>query len=163
VERKWYLVKTKPLNESRVAARLGEAGYETLFPRVLKKNRRTGGTVPRAFFPTYLFARFALEELRTIRYTRGVARVVSFGAEPEEVAPDIVEAVRARMDGEGFVRLVRAPVSWKRGERIRIGEGPFAGIEAIFVEELPDRDRVVLLLDALSSFKVTLDRDAIER
>lgn len=160
---KWYLVKTKPLNEPRVNARLAEAGYETLFPRILKKDRRTGQKVPRPFFPTYLFVRFDIEQTRTIRYTRGVAKVVSFGPLPEEVNPEIVEAVRGRMDGEGFVQLVQAPVQWKPGERIRIGEGPLAGIEAIFLEELPDRERVVLLLDTLSSFRVTIGKEAIER
>ena len=49
------------------------------------------------------------------------------------------------------------------GDRIRIGEGPFEGLEAIFLEELPDRDRVVLLLDAVSSFRVTIGKDHIER
>lgn len=163
VDPKWYLVKTKPLNEPRVFARLTEAGYETLFPKILKKNRRTGQMVSRPFFPTYLFVRFVAEQTRTIRYTRGVAKVVSFGPLPEEVNPEIVDAVRGRMDGEGFITLIQAPVTWKRGERIRIGEGPLAGIDAIFLEELPDRERVVLLLDAISSFKVTIGKDAIER
>lgn len=160
---KWFLVKTKPLSEPRVDARLTEAGFETLYPRILKKNRRTGLKVVRAFFPTYLFARFAVEQTRTIQYTRGVARVVSFGGLPEEVSPDIIEAIRGRMDGDGLVQLVQAPVRWKRGERIRIGEGPFSGIEAIFLEELPDRERVVLLLDTLSSYRLTIDKEAIER
>lgn len=163
LDAKWYLVKTKPQNEPRVNARLIEAGYETLFPRMLKKDRRTGQKVPRPFFPTYLFVRFDLEQIRTIRYTRGVAKVVSFGPEPAEVAPDIIDAVRGRMDEHGFVSLVSAPAAWKPGERIRIGEGPFAGIEAIFLEELPDTERVVLLLDAVSGFKVTIHREAIER
>ena len=67
------------------------------------------------------------------------------------------------MDGEGIVALVRPPANWKPGDRIRIGEGPFAGLEAIFLEELPDRDRVVLLLEAVSSFRITIDKEQIER
>jgi transcription antitermination factor NusG len=67
------------------------------------------------------------------------------------------------MDGEGIVALVRPPANWKRGDKIRIGEGPFAGLEAIFLEELPDRDRVVLLLEAVSSFRITIDKEQIER
>ena len=37
------------------------------------------------------------------------------------------------------------------------------GLEAIFLEEIPDRDRVVLLLDAVSSYKVTVPKDQIDR
>lgn len=159
----WYLVKTKPLNEIRVHSRLTGAGYESLYPKTRKRNRRTKALELRPLFPTYLFVRFAIEQLRTIRYTHGVARVVSFGPEPQEVGEEIVEAVRSRMDEDGVVTLVRPPADWKPGQRIRIGEGPFEGLEAIFVEELPDRDRVVLLLDAVSSYKVTIPKGQIER
>ncbi len=159
---KWYLVKTKPQNEKRVDTRLSGAGFETLFPRVWKKNRRLGTVEVRPLFPTYLFVRFPLEQYRTIRYTHGVSKVVSFGAEPEEVRPEIIGAVREKMDGEGIVTLVKPPVHWKVGDKLRIGEGPFAGLDAIFVEELPDRDRVVLLLEAVSSFRVEIPKESLE-
>jgi len=160
---KWFLVKTKPRNENKVFTRLVEAGYESLFPRIWKKSRRKESPDIRPLFPSYLFVRFDLEQLRTVRYTRGVARVVSFGPEPQEVGDDIISAVRERMDEEGIVTLVQPPANWKPGDRIRIGEGPFAGLEAIFLEELPDRDRVVLLLEAVSSFRITIDKEQIER
>ncbi len=159
----WYLVKTKPLNEKRVFTRVTGAGYECLFPRLRKKVRRTGQVEVRPLFPTYLFVRFALEQLRTIRYTHGVSRIVSFGPEPQPVEGGIIEAVRGRMDEEGIVALVSKPQDWKPGEKLRIGEGPFSGIEAVFLEELPDRERVVLLLEAVSSFKVVVNKDSIER
>lgn len=160
---KWYLVKTKAQNESKVFTRLDEAGFESIYPRIRKKSRRRDRPEIRPLFPTYLFVRFALEQLRTIRYTRGVARVISFGPEPQEVGEDIIAAVRERMDEEGIVTLIKRSVDWKPGDRIRIGEGPFAGLEAIFLEEIPDRERVVLLLDAVSSFRVTIDKESIER
>ncbi len=160
---KWYLVKTKPLNEKRVFTRLTGAGYECLFPRIRKKARRTAQVDVRPLFPTYLFVRFALEQTRTIRYTHGVSKIVSFGPEPQEVEGRIIDAVRGRMDEEGVVALLSKPPDWKPGEKIRIGDGPFSGIEAVFLEELPDRERVVLLLDAVSSFRVVMNKDSIER
>ncbi len=160
---KWYLVKTKPLSEKRVFTRLTGAGFESLFPQIRKKARRTGRIDVRPLFPTYLFVRFGLEQARTIRYTHGVSRIVSFGPEPQEVEGTIVDAVRGRMDEAGIVALDSKPADWKHGEKIRIGDGPFSGIEAVFVEELPDRERVVLLLDAVSSFKVVMKKDSIER
>ncbi len=160
---KWYLVKTKPLNEKRVFTRLAGAGYTCLFPRFAKKPRRGGQPGVRPLFPTYLFVRFAIEQLRTIRYTHGVSRIVSFGPEPQPVEEGIIDAIRGRMDEEGMVALIPQPAGWKPGEKIRIGDGPFSGLEAVFVEELPDRERVVLLLEAVSSFKVVMDKDSIER
>jgi transcriptional antiterminator RfaH len=142
----WYL--GKPLGVSTP----DRAGFEALYPKILKKIKGAKGRFDtRPLFPTYLFVRFAIEQLRTVRYTRGVARVISFGPEPQEVGQEIIDAVRCRMDENGFVELVKRTVEWKRGERIKIGDGPFAGLDAIFLEELPDRERVVLLLEAVSS------------
>ena len=159
---KWFLIKTKPLNEAKIHTRLTEAGFEALYPKIHKKIRGKGRIETRPLFPTYLFVRFAIEQFHTIRYTRGVARVISFGPEPEEVDQGIIDAVRGRMNEEGFVELIKPPVQWKPGQRIKIGEGPFAGVDAIFVEALPDHERVVLLLDAVSSFRVILKKEVIE-
>jgi transcriptional antiterminator RfaH len=161
---KWYLVKTKALNENRVFTRLAGAGYEVLFPRFRKKSRRHRGVFDvRPLFPTYLFVRFPMDQTKTIKYTHGVARVISFGLEPQEVGEEIVSAIRERMDEEGVVTLEQKTVKLAPGQRVKIGEGPFAGLDAIFLEELPDRERVVLLLDAVSSYRLTIEKQSLEQ
>lgn len=160
---KWYLVKTKALNENRVYTRLNGAGYDVMYPRFQKKSRRNRGALEvRPLFPTYLFVRFSCDELKTIKYTHGVARVICFGLEPQEVGEEIIDAIRARMDGEGFIKLEPRKVDLSLGQKVRIGEGPFAGLEAVFLEELPDRERVVLLLDAVSSYRLTIEKLSLE-
>jgi len=160
---RWYLVKTKVLHENRVYARLTGAGYEVLYPRIRKKIRRSRGEfLIRPLFPTYLFVRFRGDELKTINFTHGVARVISFGQEPQEVGEEIIAAIRARMDEEGFVTLESRKIELTPGQKVRIEEGPFAGLEAVFLEELPDHARVVLLLDAVSSFRLTIEKQFIE-
>lgn len=160
---KWYLVKTKALNETRVHTRLTGAGYEVLFPKIQKKSSRHRGHFEiRPLFPTYLFVRFDGDELKTIKYTHGVARVICFGLEPHEVGEEIIAAVRARMNEEGVVKLEPKKVVLSPGQRVKIGEGPFAGFDAVFLEELPDRERVVLLLDAVSSYRLTVQKDSLE-
>jgi transcriptional antiterminator RfaH len=163
LEPKWYLVKTKSLSENRVFTRLTGAGYEVLFPKISKKSKRHRGIFElRPLFPTYLFVRFVGDELKTIKYTHGVARVICFGPEPQEVGEDIIAAIRARMDEGGVVKLERKALSLAAGQRVKIHEGPFAGFDAIFVEEMPDRERVVLLLDAVSSYRLTIEKQALE-
>ena len=160
---KWYLVKTKALNENRVHTRLTGAGYDVLYPKFQKKSRRNRGALEvRPLFPTYLFVRFHGDELKTIKYTHGVARVICFGLEPQEVGGEIIDAIRARMDEEGFIKLEPRKVDLYPGQKVRIGDGPFAGLEAIFLEELPDRERVVLLLDAVSSYRLTIEKLSLE-
>ncbi|RJP25357.1 MAG: hypothetical protein C4529_00885 [Deltaproteobacteria bacterium] len=163
LEPKWYLVKTKSLNENRVFTRLTGAGYEVLFPKISRKSKRSRGVFElRPLFPTYLFVRFVGDELKTIKYTHGVARVICFGPEPQEVGEEIIAAVRARMDEEGVVKLEPKKLSLAAGQRVKIHEGPFAGLDAIFLEEMPDRERVVLLLDAVSSYRLTIEKQALE-
>lgn len=163
MEPKWYLVKTKALNENRVFTRLTGAGYDVLFPKFRKKSRRYKDVIDvRPIFPTYLFVCFRGEELKTIKYTHGVARVICFGIDPQEVGEEIVDAIRERMDPEGFVKLEPRRIELSPGQKVKIGEGPFAGLDAIFLEELPDRERVVLLLDAVSSYKLTIGKNDLE-
>jgi transcriptional antiterminator RfaH len=163
VEPKWYLVKTKALNENRVFTRLTGAGYEVIFPKFRKKSRRHKGVFEtRPLFPTYLFVRFPGDELKTIKYTHGVARVICFGLEPQEVGEEIIGTIRERMDAESFVTLEPKKIELAPGQKVKIGEGPFAGLDAIFLEELPDRERVVLLLDAVSSYKLTIEKVSLE-
>jgi len=160
---KWYLVKTKALNETRVHTRLTGAGYDVLFPKIRRKSKRHRGVFEmRPLFPTYLFVRFHGDELKTIKYTHGVARVICFGPEPHEVGEEIIAAVRERMNEEGIVQLETRKVTCSPGQRVKIGEGLFAGLDAIFLEELPDRERVVLLLDAVSSYRITIEKDSLE-
>lgn len=53
----------------------------------------------------------------------------------------------------------------KHGEKVKIQEGPFAGYEAIFDEQIPGRERVRVLLNYLQSrhIPVELREDQIER
>jgi transcription antitermination factor NusG len=45
---------------------------------------------------------------------------------------------------------------------VRIKGGPLAGLEAVFVREMKERDRVLLLLNTLGLHaKLTLDKDQV--
>ncbi len=45
-----------------------------------------------------------------------------------------------------MVVLRRTEVHFRQGDRILIDEGDFEGWEGIFQEELPDRERAIILL-----------------
>ena len=160
---KWFLVKTKALNETRVHKRLTGAGYEVLFPKINRKSSRHRGLFEmRPLFPTYLFVRFDGDELKTIKYTHGVARVICFGPEPHEVDEEIIAAVRARMNEEGIVKLEPKKVVLSPGQRVKIGEGPFAGLDAIFVERSPTASAWSCSSNAVSSYRLTVQKDSLE-
>jgi transcriptional antiterminator RfaH len=89
--------------------------------------------------------------------------LVSFGGEPASVPEGLVHAIRRRLEqivedgGEFFGGL-------KRGDRVWIQDGPFAGYEAVFDARISGRERVRVLLQVLSgrSLPVELSPSQLE-
>ncbi len=144
----WYAIYTKVKAERAVAELLSNAGIETLNPkiRVRKYARRKYVEAIEQLFPCYIFAFFNAEEKgHMIRYTRGVKYVV--GREhPLTVPPQIIKAIRERMQGD-----IVEPLSEKfdSGERVFIKEGPFKDFYGIFERHIPGRKRATILLETL--------------
>ncbi len=80
-----------------------------------------------------------------IRSTKGVSRLVSFGIEPARVDDGLIELLKTQ---EAFMQAVPVRL-YKPGERVRLTEAPFAGIEGIY--QMPDGERrVMVLIEILS-------------
>lgn len=76
-----------------------------------------------------------------------MSHLVCQGAAPASVDDSVVNALKAREDEGGFVRLeLRAPFS--PGDRVRVVDGAFVDSLAL-VEGVADRERVSILLDFL--------------
>src|SRR5262249_31405021 len=109
-----------------------------------------------------LFVAFdkATQRWRSIQSTLGVAQLICHGEEPATVGADIVDALRAREDERGFIRLVQAR-TFAPGDRVRIVEGVFAAALGLF-ESMTDKERVTILLDLLGrKVRVVLDVEAV--
>ncbi len=146
----WYTVNTKPQHERVAELSLQKLGVETFYPQLKQRKviRRRAETRIGPLFPGYLFARFQLDtHYRAVTYARGVRNIVTFGTMPATVEDEIIEGIRARLH-DGYL-TVPAP-SFMPGEIIRIQTGPLQGLEAVFVREMSDHERVVLLLRTLT-------------
>src|SRR5438128_8603352 len=145
----WYAVSTKPNQEKQAELHIKQYGIECFLP-LLKENkiiRRTRKEVIEPLFPGYLFARFDPDKhCRAVSYARGVRKVVEFGSGPVEVDATMIDAIKERLNN-GFV----TPHSerFKMGQIVHIKGGPLAGLEAVFMREMTDRNRVLLLLSTL--------------
>ncbi len=156
----WFAVHTKPHREDAAALNIARLDLEVFLPKI-KQERLICG-VPRdvikPLFPGYLFARFRpAAHLHLIRYARGVLRVVSCGDTPLPVDEAIVQEIRSRIGPDGYVRLEdRSP---QPGDRVLVREGPLRGLTGIFERELDDRERVILLLEAIEyQARVVIER-----
>jgi transcriptional antiterminator RfaH len=145
----WYAVSTKPHQEKQAELHIKHCGIECFLP-LLKESkiiRRARKTVIEPLFPGYLFARFNLDKhYRAVSYATGVRKIVEFGAGPVELDATMIGAIRERLSN-GYVTLM--PVRLVHGQVVHIKGGPLAGLEAVFMREMTDRNRVLLLLNTM--------------
>jgi transcriptional antiterminator RfaH len=158
----WYVVNSKPRQEHLAAQSLQRLGVESFLPQIrrsrLVRGVRKVNTCP--LFPGYLFSRFDLAvHFRAVNFSTGVRKVVSFGSSPVIVEEALIQSIRDRMT-DGFILL--QPASLIPGQSVRIEEGPFQGLEAVFERPLNDQGRIMLLLQALSyQARVVVDLDCV--
>ena len=150
----WYLVHTKPRQEKCALENLQRQGYQCYLPTLPSEKIRQGvlTVVEEPLFPRYLFIRLGQSDSAPswapIRSTKGVSRLVSFGGEPAKVADSLVEALRAQ---EAAVQAAPQRL-FQPGDRVRLTEAPFAGIEGIY--HMADGERRVMVLIELLSKQV---------
>lgn len=142
----WYLIQCKPRQDERAERNLRSQQFSCYRPTrdvdIIRRGRRV--RQEESLFPGYLFIRLdrVQDNWFSIRSTRGVARLVSFGHEPARIPLEIIYAIKTHAD------LAPACPSLCQGDRVRITEGPFSELEAIFMCADGD-ERVILLLNFL--------------
>jgi transcriptional antiterminator RfaH len=160
----WFAVQAKP-NAAHIAARnLARQGFGVFLPleRHTLRRGRSLVTSIRPYFSGYLFASFDPDTApwRVIRSTYGVSRLVSFGAGPIEVDPELVSCLMDLCDEHG---VVRERLHAQRGDAIRIAEGPLAGIIGT-LEAMAPQERAWLLIDVMGkSTRVCVPTSGLRR
>ncbi len=154
----WYAVRVKPNCERTAAAVLSAKGLEHCLP--LYKDRRRWSdrykTVELPLFSGYLFCRFDRARRVEVLSTPGILHVVSFGGVPAPVEPAEIAALQAIV-GSG---LPAEPWPYlEAGQRVRIVEGPIAGVCGI-VCGFKSRHRLVVNVTLLRrGVSVEVDSD----
>ena len=158
----WYAVSTKPHQEKQAELHIQQYGIECFLP-LLKESkiiRRMRKTVIAPLFPGYLFARFDLDKhCRAVGFATGVRKIVEFGSGPVALDATMIDAIKEKLNN-GYVTPNSA--RFKMGQIVHINGGPLMGLEAVFMREMTDRNRVLLLLNTLGFHaKLTLSIDQV--
>ena len=161
----WYVVYTRPHAEEVAARNLVRQGFDTFLPRLSKRRRhaRKLEIVQRPLFPRYLFVAvdLAVDRWRAIHSTIGVAGLVCHGEAPSEVPRDVVATLLEQCDSNG-VLLAEDRQTFTRGDLVRILDGAFSNLTAVF-ERMTDSERVAVLLNLMGrTVRVMLHADALE-
>ena len=146
---RWYAIQTKVNREKDVEKRLTDFRLEVFLPW-MRTRRRIGSRfhwVLAPLFPGYVFCRLDMVTSgKAARYSPGVKDFLTFGSRIAEVGENIIEGLRQRCPG-GVAE--NDPVNAKPGDTVRINEGPFSGLEAVFEQKLKGSERVAVLLEIL--------------
>jgi transcriptional antiterminator RfaH len=146
--RAWYVVYTKPHKEDTAEYYCRQKKVTCFYPRLLlpASARRTSRVIP--LFPNYLFVRLRLPvDYHHVVWVPGVKYLIAADNVPLAVEDRIVDYLRGRANPEG---LIKARSNLKVGERVQVGGGPFAGLEAV-IQDPPDaRSRVRVLMNLLN-------------
>ena len=142
----WSVVRSLPKREAFAAERLRmDRGFEVFLPCVQTKR------ASQPLFPGYLFCRI-VEQWRSINFTFGVLCLVRVGDCPARCPDHEIEALKAMIDGHGYIKLPEAPAAPARreiaiGSKVKITAGPFGGHLGLYQgQSTRERERILLNL-----------------
>jgi transcription elongation factor/antiterminator RfaH len=161
----WFLVRSKPRQEAVALTHLARQGFESYLPLFATEKlvRRKPTVVQEPMFARYLFVRLDTsgqgQSWSPIRSTIGVSELVCFGSWPARVDADLIATLRDRE----VAQQADPDALFTAGDSVRITEGAFAGLEAIY--QMNDAEgRAMVLLDLLSKpVAMTLDAASLRK
>ncbi len=144
----WYLIQCKPRLEFVALKNLNNQGYQCYLPTIkverFLQNKIEVRRLP--LFPRYLFINldndFASKSWAPIRSTKGVSNLVKFGETLAKIHDGLVDIIRVRE----FQEESQVEPIYKKGQNLKILEGPFAGFESIY-QGADAEMRIIVLLE----------------
>ena len=155
----WVAIYTNSRAEKRVAQTLDEKGYENYLPLIQRRHRWSDRykMVDEPLFRSYVFAKIKSTDVVPVRNIDGVCFIVAFGDGIVTIPEAQIDAVRRLVDSkqELFVQEISA---MKKGAKVKITDGAFAGMEGILVSRGKEGNFAVRI-DAIGlSLITTVDR-----
>lgn len=162
--KQWYLIYCKRSEQQRAKLHLENQGVECYYPetQVEKMVRGKRQVKLEPLFPSYIFARFDVEQgptFTTVRSTRGVVDFVRQGAVPQILQGDLIVTLKEIEKLQVEPQQESLP---EKGDCVSVMSGQFAGIEAIY-QEADGETRSILLVKMLSKqVEVTVENKDLE-
>ena len=128
-DNRWYLLRTKFRQEKKAAKELMQQKFVVFLPLCQREKlvRKKVVIKEEPLFARYLFISLNIEQTNwtSIRSTRGISNFVEFGDGPTRVPDEIVKELKA-------INLLTIEPRLRIGETVKILDGPFTGLNAIY-------------------------------
>jgi len=155
---RWFALRVKSRCEKLVATIAHNKGFEEFLPLYWSRRRWSDRTksVELPLFPGYVFCRLNPEYRLPLLTIPGAIQFAGIAKTPvpiEDAEIAVIQAaVRSGLSAEPWAFL-------EVGQRVRLEEGPLAGIEGIFIEERKQCRVVVSVTLLKRSMAVEIDRN----
>jgi transcription antitermination factor NusG len=151
VEEQWRALWTHSHSEQLVHDQLIAKAFNAFLPLIPVWSRRNGirHLIRKPMFPGYLFLRHTLDKASYVEImkTNGLARILGERWDrPAVVADAEIDAIRQVLD-TGLPVLPHSYLS--EGHRVRITQGPLAGVQGILVHNNPRKGLLVVSVELL--------------
>jgi len=150
----WYVLHTRSRFEQVVFDGLNRKSLETFLPKitVMSKRRDRRKKIRAPLFSGYVFIRSDLNPLERVEIVKtvGVVRIIGNKDGPVSVPDEAIDSLRIMVGGDN---LVETGTRFRKGDRVMVVEGPFAGVIGTFVR-YRGFGRVVVDIEALGQYAV---------
>ncbi len=157
----WFAAYTTPRHEKAVVRQLNVRRVESFLPLYTSIRRWKNGcrvAVERPLFPGYVFVHVQRRHSVKVLQVPGVVSIVGSGRELSALPSQEIESLRAGLPQRCFEPHPCMAV----GDKVRITDGPLAGMAGVLVRK-KNSVRVVLTLDLImQSVAVEIGMDEIE-
>jgi len=145
----WYALYTKPNAEYQVATVMQHHNIQTYLPEI-DYGKASDGRTRKPFFPCYLFIKTDFEKVSfsSVQWTPGLKRVVTCDGVPLPLPEDLIDVIRRKL-GEIEAKGGWPSHTFQPGQPVRIKDGPFKDMLAIFEGPTRPSQRVHVLLTIL--------------
>ena len=163
LSRSWYVLHTKSRFENVVYEGLLRKSMEVFLPKIKIKSKRRDRKllIQVPLFPGYLFVKTDLHPYEHIEIvkTTGAVRLVGNKGGPVPVPQDAIESLKIMVVCD---QPVTTGMRFKKGDRVMVVHGSFAGITGTFVQ-YRGKGRVIVNIEALGQYAaVEVSEDDVE-
>jgi transcription antitermination factor NusG len=163
MDKKWYVIQTKPKNEKKVFLQICQKGIETFLPLIESirywSDRKKKLQVP--LFPNYVFVYGNEEErVRAISETYGALRYVMFQKKPAVISEQEIQNIKISLKAPERVKIEHINIS--EGDLVEITDGLFKGLTGFITQIRGNYKVVVNIREIGASFSVQLNNSEVK-
>lgn len=139
----WYAVYTQPRAEKKVHGKLAQIGLEAFLPvrSVMRQWSDRVKRIEEPLFANYVFVKTTPEKRFEVLFIRELIRFIAFEGMPIPIRDSEIEAIRRVLTRS--MAVCNETYRHKAGDKVKIDQGDFTGVEGYVVRQNGQAKRVV--------------------